>query len=165
MTRILIFIFGVFISVNTFAERPELNKKVKKELAKHYEIENISTNEISDLSNENDLFFKIYNGESNLGIAVLTSAKGRYDKFDYLLIYNTKYELELIKILVYRSDYGSEISAKRWLSQFYGKKEENLKYGSDIQAISGATFSAISLTKNINRINHILNEYIANEKK
>ena len=76
-----------------------------------------------------------------------------------MVVYNLNHKVELIKILIYRSDYGSEITAKRWLSQFYNKTGDSLKYGSDIQAISGATFSAISLTKNINRINKILKEY------
>jgi K+-transporting ATPase c subunit len=69
-----------------------------------------------------------------------------------------KYEIELIKILVYRSAYGSEITAKRWLSQFYFKQRDSLKYGSDIQAISGATVSASSLTENVNRINKLIRE-------
>lgn len=156
MKQLLFFFLGIIISGNVFAERPELDKKVKKEIAKHFGIGHFIAVEISDISNENDVFFRVYNGESNLGFAVLTCAKGRFDKFDHVMIYNTKYELELIKILVYRSDYGSEITAKRWLSQFYGKKEGELKYGSDVQAISGATISALSLTENVNRINKVL---------
>ncbi len=151
-------------SVNVIANPPEVSKKFEKELSKHFGSEIISKKKIKDLSNENDLFFSVFKADADLGLVVLTTAKGRYDKFDFMIIYNTNYEIELIKILVYRSDYGSEITAKRWLSQFYSKQKDELKYGSDIQAISGATFSANSLTKNVNRINKILKEFYSSEK-
>ena len=55
------------------------------------------------------------------------------------------------KILVYREDYGGEIGSKRWLKQFIGKKSsDKLKYEKDIIAISGATISALSMTKAVN---------------
>lgn len=158
MKSVLILFFVVFTS-KLLASPPEISKKFMKELSKHYAIERVETQEIKELSNSNDLFFKAFNGDEYLGVVVLTAAKGRYDKFDYMIIYNHSLEIEFMKILVYRSDYGSEITAKRWLSQFYNKGNDSLKYGSDIQAISGATFSAMALTKNINRINKILEEY------
>jgi hypothetical protein len=158
MKSVLILFFVVFSS-KLLASPPEISKKFTKELSKHYTIEKVETQEIKELSNSSDRFFNVFNGDQHLGIVVLTAAKGRYDTFEYMIIYDLKLDIELIKILVYRSDYGSEITAKRWLSQFYNKGNDNLKYGSDIQAISGATFSALSLTKNINRINKILEEY------
>ncbi len=158
VNRFLIFIIFLISSVNVIANPPEVSKKFEKELSKHYDLEFIHKKEIKDLSNDNDLFFSVYKGNTKVGLVVLTTAKGRFDKFDYMIIYNTNYEIELIKILVYRSDYGAEITAKRWLSQFYSKQKDSLKYGSDIQAISGATFSANSLTKNVNRINKIIKE-------
>ncbi len=155
---LLILIFSFFI---VSANPPELSKKVRKELEKHYRYAEIEWFEIKEISDEKDSFFKVKNQHKELGIVVLSSAKGRYDSFDYLIIYNKSLQIELIKILVYRSEYGSEITGKRWLSQFYNKQHTSLKYGSDVQAISGATFSAMSLTKNINRINEILKEYFA----
>lgn len=159
MKRIFAIFFLLIFSLNLLAEMPKFNAKAEKEILKHFNLNSINTQEIIELSGGNDLFLKTSNGEKELGIVVLTSAKGRYDMFDYMIIYNQNMEIEFIKILVYRSEYGSEITAKRWLSQFYSRQEDNLKYGSDIQAISGATFSAGSLTNNINRINKILNEY------
>ncbi|MFC2151151.1 hypothetical protein ACFLSE_01375 [Bacteroidota bacterium] len=156
------FILILIISISTFnfsTNSPEISKKARKELEKYYSSELLSLKEITELGNRDDLFIEVIDGEKDLGIVVLTSAKGRYDLFDYMIIYNLNFEIELIKVLVYRSDYGSEITAKRWLSQFYKKEEDNFKYGSNIQAITGATFSASSLTKNVNRINKILKEY------
>ena len=159
MKRFLLFSLFLITAINLMASHPEVSKKFKKELSKHFDFETINITEIKKISKNDDLFFKVFNGKKELGLVVLTSSMGRFDKFDYMIVYNSNKEIELIKILVYRSQYGSEITAKRWLSQFYLKQSGSLKYGSDIQAISGATFSAISLTKNINRINQILKEY------
>jgi len=158
-------LFFIILTILTFAlqaVQPKATSKFYKELTKFYGIENVKTFPIKDLSNDKDLFLKLYDGKNEIGLVVLTSAKGRHDKFDYFIIYNSSLDIQLIKILIYRSNYGSEITAKRWLSQFYEKKADSLKYGSDIQAISGATFSAIALTKNVNRINKILQEYSDN---
>ncbi len=146
------------------AQPPDVSKKFDKELSKHFESESIRTTEINELAGLNDLFLNVYDAGKKLGLVVLSSAKGRYEKFDFMIIYNLNHEVELIKILVYRSEYGSEIMAKRWLKQFYAKQTDSFNYGSDIQAISGATFSAVSLTKNVNRINKIVREYISIEQ-
>lgn len=160
MKLFLIYFFYLIHLMSVEAINPEAYKMLEKELSKHYNIDNLKLEEIKLLSNDIDLFYKIYDEDENLGIAVITSAKGRFDMFDYMIVYNLEREIELIKILVYRSEYGSEITAKRWLSQFYTNQIDSLKYGNDIQAISGATFSASSLTKNVNRINKILCEFI-----
>lgn len=151
--RFLLMLCASLLFFSVSADPPELNRKGKKVLEKYFNAENIELSEIANLSDEQDGFFKAKNQDTELGIVVLTSAKGKFDYFDYMMIYNNNLQLELIKILAYRSQYGSEISAKRWLSQFYDKEDDQLEYGSDIQAISGATFSAMSLTKNVNRIN------------
>lgn len=159
MRYIITSILFLTVSITVLAKSPEVFKKFEKELSKYFESDVVKTVEIKKLTKFDDLFFTVSDGENNLGLVVLTSAKGRYDKFDYMIVYNQKHEVELIKILIYRSDYGSEITAKRWLKQFYSKQSDNLVYSSDIQAISGATFSASSLTRNVNRINKIVREY------
>jgi len=155
MIRFLTFVF-LMISSDVIANPPEVSKKFEKEFSKHFDSDRINKKEIKNLSNDTDLFFTVYDGELSVGFVVLTSGKGRFDKFDFMIIYSKEFEIELIKVLVYRSDYGAEITAKRWLSQFYSKQKDSLKYGSDIQAISGATVSASSLTENVNRINKII---------
>jgi Na+-translocating ferredoxin:NAD+ oxidoreductase RnfG subunit len=47
------------------------------------------------------------------------------------------------------------------LSQSYNRHNDSLKNGTDIQAVSGATFSAVALVKNVNRINKKLKEYFS----
>lgn len=155
--RALFLIILLLGSFSLSAKQPVESKKFYKALSKFYDVENVKLSKIDDLSTKNDIVYKVPNQENDL--VVLTSARGRHDSFDYFIIYNSSLEIKFIKVLVYRSDYGSEITAKRWLKQFYTKKTDSLKYGSDIQAISGATFSAISLTKNVNRITKKLKEH------
>lgn len=83
---------------------------------------------------------------------IFSSAKGRYDNFDYMVILDPSDEIINIKILKYRSDYGYEISGKKWLKQFYNKPGSFFEYGKNIDALSGATYSAPSLVNDINTI-------------
>ena len=48
-------------------------------------------------------------------------------------------ELLKLRVLVYRENYGGEISNKRWLNQFVTRNPKK------VQAISGATISVESL--------------------
>ncbi|HCY81395.1 MAG TPA: FMN-binding protein, partial [Xanthomarina gelatinilytica] len=57
------------------------------------------------------------------------------------------------KVLVYREDYGGEIGSKRWLKQFVGKTQnDDLRYGDNIMAISGATISVRSMIAAMNNL-------------
>jgi hypothetical protein len=96
--------------------------------------------------------------DDTLGLLVLSSAKGRHDYFDYMVIYDTRMDIILVQILVYRSDHGHEITAKGWLKQFIGKDGCDLVYGQEIEAISGATYSGKSITRDINRLCDLLEE-------
>ena len=59
-------------------------------------------------------------------------------------------EIKRVEILTYNATYGHQITSKNWLKQFLGfNGKQTLKYGKDIQAISGATISAKSITEDI----------------
>lgn len=94
--------------------------------------------------------FERVNGETFY--AAFTHSKGRYDYFDYMVIINTKFEVEKVKVLKYRSENGGEISSKKWLEQFIGYTTGYLHYKRDISAISGATISAMSISRDIPKV-------------
>lgn len=73
----------------------------------------------------------------------------RYEHFDYMVILNKDLSVKKVKILVYDGEYGYEITSKLWLKQFIGYFGGDLKYGTDVQAISGATVSAQSIMDDI----------------
>ena len=81
-----------------------------------------------------------------------SSATGRMDYFDYMVITDELLTIADIKILKYRSEYGYEISNKGWLRQFYNKPEGSFQYKKNIDALSGASFSAQSLVNDLNSI-------------
>jgi hypothetical protein len=97
----------------------------------------------------NGLTYQVRSGGQLKGYAYLTHGMGRYEAFDFVVLYSTDLQIQKVDILVYRSDHGYEIMNKRWLAQFNGKTGCNLVYGKDIDAISGATLSGTSLTETI----------------
>jgi len=93
--------------------------------------------------------------------AVFTESKGRYDMFDYLVITDDSGKINSVQVLKYRSEHGGEIASKKWLSQFEAYSGGRLIYGEDISAISGATRSAMSITRDIPELIQLLQNSLA----
>lgn len=152
MKKSIVF-FTLFLCIfKLYAAEPALIKAFNKELAKFYKCKEIQIEKIEELSGKGDLYYSVFNDHKKTGIAVLTSAEGRFDRFDFMVVFNLEMKIEHVNILKYSSQYGAEITSKRWLKQFYKKQKDDFRYGEDIQVISGATLSAQSLTQKINRI-------------
>ena len=99
---------------------------------------------------ENNLF-KITSKKTILGYAYLSQAPSKTAQFDYLVLLDTDLIVLKSKVLIYREEYGGEIGSSRWLKQFIGKKGgDELNYGDNIVAISGATISVRSMTNAMN---------------
>jgi len=115
---------------------------------------------------QNDSFFRLSDDSSVLGYLVVSSAKGRHDHFEFMIVYTNDFEVVELRVLVYRSEYGSQVASKGWLQQFYGlPPEKPYIYGYDVDALSGATFSAKSLTLQVNRINRMVVGLAGGSKK
>jgi len=91
----------------------------------------------------------------NLGFAVLSKGKGRFDDFDFIVIYNNNLVVKKVKVLKYISSRGAEICSNNWLKQFVNNSQKH-EYGKNIDALSGATISAQSIVNEINLINKIM---------
>lgn len=156
--------FIIFISLIGFlSELPKkIQKKVNKEInsvfsSETYELQSIGfNNDIlaqlpADFSDNH--LFKIEQNDELLGYAYVSKAPSKTDEFDYLILFDTNFIILKSKVLIYREDYGNEIGSKRWLKQFIGKTQnDELKYGDNIAAISGATISVRSMTKAVNDV-------------
>ena len=69
------------------------------------------------------------------------------------MLFDLNLKIKKVKVLIYRENYGGEISSKRWLSQFIESPEDDsFVYGDNISAISGATISVKSITESINEV-------------
>ena len=83
------------------------------------------------------------------------------DYFDYFIIYNSKQEVEKIRIFNFRSSHGEAITSSGWLKQFSGHSPKNtLRVGKNIDAISGATISVNNLTFDVQSKTAILAEIL-----
>lgn len=151
VTTVLMMFFGL---------PKNIQKKVDNEIKDNFNIEVFNLNEFivpSDIVKEvpsqfnNNNLFKIETDNGLLGYAYVAKAPSKTAQFDYLVLLDKDLIVLKSKVLIYREEYGGEIGSKRWLKQFIGKKEgDQLSYGDNIIAISGATISVRSMTNAMN---------------
>lgn len=146
--------------VMSFGLPKNIQKKVDKEIEKVFELESfnftsatLDAEVVKNLPSKfgEDNFFKIESEGMLLGYAYLSKAPSKTAEFDYLVLLDKDLIVLKSKVLMYREEYGGEIGSTRWLKQFIGKKGgDELKYGDNIVAISGATISVRSMTNAMN---------------
>lgn len=157
-----IFVVLITFSLLSFGLPKNLQKKVDKEIKATYNVESFTLNKIT-LSSEiteilpatfgPDNLFEIKSDDTPLGFAYVAKAPSKTDEFDYLVLLDAQLIVLKTKVLIYREDYGGEIGSKRWLKQFIGKTQhDELRYGDNIVAISGATISVRSMTHAMNNV-------------
>lgn len=156
--QIIVLIIG--FSLLSFGLPKTLQKKVHKEIAEEFETENFNLTTISIPTEieqtlpsrfNDDNFFKIESNNQFLAYAYVSQAASKTAVFDYLVLLDANLVVIKTKVLIYREEYGGEIGSKRWLKQFIGKNQnDDLKYGDNIIAISGATISVRSFTQAMN---------------
>jgi Na+-translocating ferredoxin:NAD+ oxidoreductase RnfG subunit len=163
---LILFFFSILsaLSAEEYLHTEKIINKAAKAATKIWdeyeiEIEPLDADQSSKYYSSYDTLFRIVGGDSTLGFLVLSSAKGRFELFDFMMVYTSETEVIDMRVMVYRSEYGSQVCSKAWLKQFYGiPSSKSLQYGSDVDALSGATFSARSLTEQVNRLNRLMRE-------
>jgi len=149
----------------------EYKKKIEKTAKKALDNKGITFQE-KDIENSLKLtsdfqIFELYQENNIIGYATLnrtnacrvggcsmsdsSSKNEAYEKFYYLCIFNNNCKLQKVKVLEYESEYGYEITSRGWLKQFTKNVEKEFNYGENIDALSGATVSAESMVKDINK--------------
>lgn len=136
----------------------QFERRINKVLKPLYKTENINYEYISG-SEYTDLY-TLQKDSLLLGYMALTSSKGRLDRFNYVIVYSPEACVRKVKVIQYNSTRGTEVTAKRWLKQFEGNCGDSLIYGKDIQALSGATYSASSITEDIPIVTQWVKEII-----
>lgn len=137
-------------------------KKMDKTLAKLWPEQSITKNAINltTLSQDklsfklnNNTLYRVLNDTKPEAYMFLSKGVGKMNVFDYMVVFKKDLSILKVKLLVYREEYGGEIGSNRWLKQFIGKTDPNkMKFGYDIQNISGATISARSLTEDVKKV-------------
>lgn len=141
---------------------PQLQEKIDNAVKNTFEVDKFTLEQLpvdaglngktpAEMGGEN--LFNILKEGKSLGYVYLGEAPSMKKVFDYVVLFNPDMSVKKSKILIYREDYGRQVGSQRWLKQFIGKKSgESLTYGKDIDAISGATISAKSMTLAVSNV-------------
>ena len=143
-------------------------KKIDKTLAAYFP-EKVITKKSLELTGEDirkltfklndNEFFQLWNGSELKGYMYISKGRSKFDSFDYMVIFKPDLTILTTKVLLYREDYGGEITSKRWLRQFDNKSNgEQMKLEEDIQVISGATISCRAITAGIQNLSKHIQE-------
>ena len=163
MFKKLLFIFTLIAVLSGFSIPSKVTKKADKAIGKFYETTNftkqdILVSEVLNTKTKTDFsqgrLFEISSNEVFLGYGYLGNAPSKTATYDYLILFDKNFVITKSKVLIYREEYGGEISSSRWLKQFKGTVigANALVYNDDIIPISGATISVQSMTLAINNL-------------
>ena len=163
MFKKLLFIFTLIAVLSGFSIPSKVTKKADKAISKFYETtdftkQDILVSEVLNTKTKTDFsqgrLFEISSNEVFLGYGYLGNAPSKTATYDYLILFDKNFVIAKSKVLIYREEYGGEISSSRWLKQFTGTVigGNTLVYNDDIIPISGATISVQSMTLAINNL-------------
>ncbi len=89
-----------------------------------------------------------------------------FEYFDYFFVTDTSGKVKLVRVFNYRATHGHEIMSRGWLRQFVGYSgNEELLYGKDIEAISGATVSANAINDDIQEKVNCLGSWLSDSRE
>lgn len=174
-----LFIFSSFNFTNPLQNEMEqkFEKKINKMIKKVYGKNSITIEEkyLKDALDgiPNRSLFTLHQDGVKIGTLAINNARGckingckangggsaKYEDFWYGVIFDNDLKIKLVRVLEYTSDYGYEISSKSWLKQFKGFKGCDLKYGGrEVDVISGATISGLSIVSDISNLCWLLQD-------
>ncbi|MCA9772642.1 MAG: FAD:protein FMN transferase, partial [Myxococcales bacterium] len=95
--------------------------------------------------------FPYYEGRKDggpMGYAVIDNVIGKHQPITYMIVFAPDLRVRRIEVLAYRESYGWEVRRESFLKQFYGRDPDaELRFGAEIQNISGATISVRSMIR------------------
>ena len=118
-------------------------KRAHKVLSKYYENEVVLLKTKASVPNGT-----LYEVAGKTDKVYIGYSPSKFDNFDYMVLFDSTNKVKLVRVLIYRENYGGEIGSKRWLKQFIGMTEPK----NYVDAISGATISVNSMKYSINKL-------------
>lgn len=120
----------------------KLESKAEKHLTKYYDKETFII--------ENTDFYdgKLYYIPNSTDFVYIGKSRSKFEAFDFMVLFDETNTIKLVRVLVYRENYGGEIGSRRWLRQFIGLNKPK----PFVDAISGATISVHSIKQSINTL-------------
>lgn len=97
--------------------------------------------------------WKITQGTSVKGYAVLDNVYGKSLPITFLVIFDNEFNILNSSIIKYREPYGGGVASETWNNQFIGRdSSSSYKVGEEINGISGATISVKSVSTGIRKL-------------
>lgn len=107
------------------------------------------------------VFYHASTGDSRDGYAFFDSERGQHELIDIGTFFDADGDVTRVEVLAFREPYGDAVRSQRFLRQFVGRDSESgYRVGRDIDAISGATISARSLSRAVRRASVLLEEAV-----
>jgi len=132
-------------------------KLINKEFIVSSNIKLDIENKVKQRFYRNKIYYWIIEKSGKFNYALLDNTMGKTMPITFLVIFDDRMEIIHSSIIKYRESYGGEVSGKKWLAQFDGKKQNSIyKFGKEIDGITGATISIKSITKAINKLSLLL---------
>ncbi len=95
-----------------------------------------------------------------VGFAMLLSEKTRYRPITFVIGINAKGEVLKTGVVVYREPRGEQVTSERFNEQYKGKTaSDEIRVGTSIRAVSGATVSAEVMTAGVKKALLLVNEW------
>lgn len=175
--RVLLFVvINATMGVTSFGQKNIgfSSKTVNSEIKKTFSTESFELEELDimvvDEENKNGVYASVRINEKVVGYAYVgrvnscrtggcslnkeeLKADGSHEYFDYLVLFDNRISVKIVKVINYQASHGHEISARGWLKQFIGYNgQDEMQVGKNIDAISGATISVYAITYDVNRV-------------
>jgi len=132
-------------------------KFINKEFIISEDIKSKIENKIKQRFYRDKIYYWVIETSGKINYALLDNSIGKTMPITYLVIFDHNMGVLNSSIIKYRESYGGEVSGKKWLEQFRGMKYGKMyKFGKEIDGITGATLSASSITKGINKLSLLL---------
>lgn len=94
--------------------------------------------------------WKAVRGNDVLGYVFVDEVLGRQDMITYAVGIDASGRMGALEVLSYRESHGGEIRGTAWRNQFEGRQGlQNLRFGTDIKNIAGATLSCEHVTQGV----------------
>ena len=129
------------ILISSVTGNIRLENKAIKQLSKYYDKEVTIVD-----TGRDDLDGRLYYITDTSDTVFIGYARSKFETFDYMVLLDDSNTIKLVRVLIYREDYGGEVGGKRWLKQWIGVKDRK----DFVHAISGATISVDSIKYSIN---------------
>ncbi|MFK5857424.1 MAG: FMN-binding protein [Bacteroidota bacterium] len=173
-----LFLWVLMISFTQSSQVKIPYKKIEKSVKRYLKVQDFRLKPVVDLANQlsQSQLLKIHDSTSNYGYIYISRVNScrmggcsmaqhdaaiEFEYFDYYFITDTVGNVINVKVYNYQATHGHQIMSKGWLKQFVGfNGNQSLNYGKDIEAISGATISAKSLTEDIEMAQELIKNFV-----